>query len=340
MNLFGNQAHVPAPERDLETRRWSCVSQKLQKFCSKNKISYFHRNCVNAAGFNFDKVLTTWLFDPIDYNYFANTADKFARLGKKLYVVTDSWLDDKFQHPCAKFFSIPKLFGLTALPGPAPEPRSQAKLYNAFYHRADATRQSWFYFLYLRNLLDKGFVSYRLYQINTCLTGQQLFEKIHFDYLSAVDHFSHAYEILKLRIPYANFDDVDDLGDLIVQTKYSVVCDTAAVLDDLGSYYISEKVTRALQYPTTNLFFLQRNTMQKMSESGLYIHPQMLIIDKFGWIERQQKILEILEQDSLNDAPQTVIDQARHNRTLLNSWLQQSLDLSVFQEMFETVIRD
>lgn len=336
-----NQTHVDVVELALEKQRWKNVENILRSFCAQNKITFTHRRCENISEYTRDKILVTWLFDLIDYDYFNNAADQCEKLGKKLYVVTDSWLDpEKFQHPAAKFFSLPKLFGLTALTGLVPELKQQSKLYNAFNHRVDATRQSWFYFLYLRNLLERGYVSYRLFQINTKVTGRELFDQIHNDHLSAVDHFNQAYHALKTQIPYSNFEDRSDLSDIILETKYSLVSDTFAVQDNTGAYYISEKVTRALQYPNVNLLFLQKDTLHKLHQDDLYIHPDLLEIDSCNWIERQQKILQILEHDTISSTPQELYDQAAHNRTVLNSWLSQCLESSFYEEVFETILSD
>ena len=338
-----NQKHVSSPEVDLEQQRWKIVSSILRHRCNQNQISFYHR--VNR--FNFienhskNKILLSFLFDCIDINFVRLAAEHCSKLGKKLYVITDSWIDPKvFYCPGVKLFSLPKLFGLTALPGKLTQSKTPTKLFNAFFHRADATRQSWFYFLYLRNLLDKGYVSYRLYQINTNITGQQLYDQIHNAYLSKVEHFNNAYFALRNSVPYSNFGDADNLGELILNTKYSLVSDTYAVQDDLGTFYISEKVTRALQYPTVNLFFLQKNTLSKLVGAGLHVDPQLLKIDSLNWIDRQQQILTMLENNVIHQTLDVCLDQANHNRDILNNWLSQCLDSSFYDEVFDFIALD
>lgn len=337
---MSNQSHVLVSELNLERQRWQIVLPILKEFAQQNQIGFLHKK-FGVDTVQFDKILITVLFDLINLEQVMSAADTCSRLGKKLYVITDSWVDhEKFQHPNLIVFSMPELLSLTALTDNVPPVGKPSKLYNAFIHRTESVRQSWFYFLYLRNLFDKGYISYKLYQINTTLTGRELFDKIHVDYLSAVPHFNQAYEVLKELIPYSNFVDREDLSELILDTKYSLVLDTYATEDDVGSYYISEKVTRALQYPTVSLPFLQRGTLQKLSNSGLYINPTMLTFDQLDWRERQQQILNILENDLINISDQDLYRQAQHNRSVFSSWLTRCLTQDFFSQVFDTIVSD
>ena len=115
---------------------------------------------------------------------------------------------------------------------------------------------------------------------------------------------------------------------------------TYAPDDDAGSYYISEKITRALQYPNISLPFVQKNTLQKLSNDGLYINPTMLEIDHDDWIIRQQKILSILETDSITVSSTDLYDQANHNRTVLSSWLTSCTTKNFYTEIFDTINAD
>ena len=337
---MNNQSHVPVYELKLEKQRWQLVLSILKEFAQQNQIAFLHRKFGSGTS-RFDKILITHLFDLINCEQVMSDADTCSKLGKKLYVITDSWVDyEKFQHPNLIIFSMPELLSLTALTDNVPPVRKPSKLYNAFIHRTESVRQSWFYFLYLRNLFDKGYISYKLFQINTTLSGRELFDKIHVDHLSSVPHFNQAYEVLKELIPYSNFVDREDLSELILDTKYSLVLDTYAPDDDVGSYYISEKVTRALQYPTVSLPFLQRGTLQKLSDSGFYINPSMMAIDQLSWQERQQHILDILENDLINVSDRDLYGQAQHNRSIFSSWLTRCLTQDFFSQVFDTIISD
>ena len=337
---MSNQSCVLVYELNLERQRWQIVLPILKEFAQQNQIGFLHKK-FGVDTVQFDKILITVLFDLINRDRVMKAADTCSRLGKKLYVITDSWADyEKFQHTNLIVFSMPELLSLTALTDNVPPVGKPSKLYNAFIHRTESVRQSWFYFLYLRNLFDKGYISYKLFQINTTLTGRELFDKIHVEYLSTVPHFNQAYEVLKDLIPYSNFVDREDLSELILDTKYSLVLDTYATEDDVGSYYISEKVTRALQYPNVSLPFLQRGTLQKLTNSGLYINPTMLSIDQMDWQERQRHILNILENDLINISDQDLYDQAQHNRSVFSSWLTRCLTQDFFSQVFDTIISD
>jgi hypothetical protein len=213
----------------------------------------------------------------------------------------------------------------------------QSKLFNMFMHRCESVRQSWFYQLHLNHLIDKGYVSFRLFQIDTDLTGKELFTYNHNNGLNTLPQFNQAYNELINQVPFANFEDRDDLSTYILDSKYSIVDDTFSVADDTASYYISEKVLRSLQFPTANLLFVQKGTMQRMSNDGLYIDPNVLAIDNYPWQDRQQMLLNILINNSLDTSPDTLYNQAMYNYNLIKSWLDEILQPTFFNEMFERI---
>jgi hypothetical protein len=277
----------------------------------------------------------------MSYDSFIAFADDCQKFNKKGYIITDSWVDaEKFQHPNVVVYSRPELLSFTTITDDIKLINKRNKLYNAFIHRVESVRQSWFYFLWLNNLLERGHVSFMLYRHDTLLTGKDLFDQIHNTHLSSLDKFNQAYKNLRDIVPYRNFVNKNDLSEYILDSKYSLVLDSYAPEDDAGAYYISEKVTRALQYPNVNLLFLQKNTLEKLRCAGFYIDPVMLEIDRHGWVERQQKILEILNNDPLDVTDQELCCQARHNRNILSTWLLQCTTKGFFDDIFEKILSD
>ena len=179
-----------------------------------------------------------------------------------------------------------------------------SKLYNCFINRIEPVRQSWFYFLHIHGLLNQGHVSYLAASIPPELRqGLEFFDHVHNSSdLPKLEKFQTAYEQLRSSIPYRNFKENSMLIDKILDSKYSLVLDTYAVSDDCNSWFISEKAARCLMLPTCHLMFLQKNTLQKLSELGIMIGQSNLTFDQESWQDRQQKSLQILisNQDEYN----------------------------------------
>jgi len=344
-----NQVSVSFQELEVERERWAVLSAWLKKACDQKGITFLDRFSNTGNGYQqlnitrcrSDKILIASLFDLFTKDHFFGLARHAEQLGKKIYFLVDTWLDqDQYQHPAAEIVCDPRLLSLTARSDPTPRPVSPNRLYNAFVHRAEPVRQSWLYFLYLNDLLEQGFVSYQLFQIDSKLTGTDLFDHIHRQDLQELEQFNRAHAALRPMVPYRNFDDSNDLGPLVLQTKYSLVLDTFAPADDIGSYYISEKVTRALQYPTSDLLFVQRGTIKRLHHSGFYVDPRMLEIDNLSWIKRQQEILNILISDAINDSDDERYHQAAHNRSIMNSWLAQTMSQEFVGSVVDAVLHN
>ena len=124
-----NQSHVLVSELKLEQQRWQLVLPILKKFTQQNQIAFLHKK-FGVDTIQFDKILITVLFDLINCKQVMSAADTCSRLGKKLYIITDSWVDyEKFQHPNLIVFSMPELLSLTALTDNAPPVGKPSKLW-------------------------------------------------------------------------------------------------------------------------------------------------------------------------------------------------------------------
>lgn len=118
--------------------------------------------------------------------------------------------------------------------------RVPVKTFNCLINRVCRFRQTWFYQLIRRNLLDQGWVSFRLdsrleprgaalYDLN--FQGNEIFQ---------AEHLS-----MRHRVPFCNFHG--DLDQVMVDSCVSLVIET--YFDRIDTIALSEKIFRALQLP-------------------------------------------------------------------------------------------
>jgi hypothetical protein len=281
--------------------------------------------------------------DPLlgDIDYWKSINHEFASCDKKLLVCTDNYvLTDDFSH--IQFLSHKALIGLKSLHvntdwfDSLVYNHSPKRLFNCFNHRVCAVRQSWFYFLHNRKLLDSGYVSFLFYNWQDESQSElDLFEKNHNKFLNSLDHFNKAYAELKSQIPFRNFVENTVLWDKICDSKYSLVLDTSAPDDDQIGLFISEKVARVLMLPSIDLLFLQKQTLQGIESMGLVSHTNSLGIDHMSWHDRQLNLLQALQNNDIQYDFKKLLEQARHNHAVLSNALN-SMD-EFFTEVFDTV---
>lgn len=209
------------------------------------------------------------------------------------------------------------------------ENKNPSRLFNCFMHRTEAVRQSWFYFLHNRGLLDQGYVSYLLYQFDSLVKGTdinllsklELFTQIHTNFgLTDLPHFDKAYHELKDQVPYQNFVENGILQDKILNSKYSLVLDCFSVLDDWNCWFFTEKVARALMLPTIDLLFVQKGMLERLDRLGLVTYSSNLGIDHLPWTERQIKLLDVLESDPAERNFQELNKSSAHNYNQFVNW--------------------
>lgn len=338
---MSNQQHVEVLDLELEKLRWEQVKRRLVAWCGKNNVDWYYKALPHElrAGRS-SKVLIALMHDIVPHLKVMEEYNNWAsKNGKKVFILCDSWVDHEYhQFENVEVFPTPKLLSSSMLECPInKDDIKQSKLFNMFMHRCESVRQSWFYQLHLNHLIDKGYVSFRLYQIDTNLSGRNLFTYNHNNGLNTLPHFNQAYDDLIDQVPFANFEDKADLSEYILDSKYSIVDDTFSVVDDTSSYYLSEKVIRSLQFPTANLLFIQKGTMQRMSNEGLYIDPTVMKVDNLPWQDRQQMLLDILINDSLDTNPDTLYNQAMYNYNMIKSWLEEVQQPVFFDEMLERI---
>lgn len=315
----------------------------LKKWCNQNNIEFFG-TYQKVKITKFDKIVKVVFFELIDnLSSLLNLDNLLEKTGKKLYYLTDNLVDTNRLSQLKNITVVPmnELFGMISLYDIA-VPDNPEKLYNCFIQRVESVRQSWFYFLKHYNLLDKGYVSFLLFQYSfySEKTGLELFNHIHEHYeLGNNAHFQQAYDELKFMVPYKNFTENNNLHSYTTKSKYSLILETYAVEDDHVGYCYTEKIHRGLQTPTINLIFSQKNSLTQLSKLGFKIDNQLLEIDQYPWIERQQKLLNILINDSIDFDPVTLYNNALHNRDLIYNYKHQFLTGEFLDKILTEIVK-
>lgn len=259
---------------------------------------------------------------------------------KVVFVVTDNFY--KFQNfSNIYFFAFTEMNGVFADEQSSIQIIPKSKLYNCFINRVDSVRQSWFYFLYHYNLLDQGYVSLLLNNLDSYseCKGKELFEYNHQKYkLNNLPIFETAYQNLKDLVPYQNFLETSDLVSYTAKSKYSLVLETCAVEDGLNQWHISEKSMRALQNPTIPLLFLQAQGLNLLKSLGFEFHTDYFYIDDMSWQERQSELLKMLANDFAEYNENKAIDICQHNRQILNKMLLCAKQKDYFDNLFNCIL--
>lgn len=205
--------------------------------------------------------------------------------------------------------------------------RAPDKLFNCFIRRVCIFRQSWFYQLVRRNLLDVGNVSYLLdyrEKVPGIENKQQLNEYI-------FQQGNHIFEIehvaMKNSVPYRNFDT--DLDQAIVDSKIGVVIET--YFHDNTVIAFSEKVFRNLQLPRPFMLFSSPGAIGILRKYGFKLYDELVdhnYDQDNNPITRQIKILNQIEKFKTVEYSEsdlkTFEHRALHNQQLLkdlkNAW--------------------
>ena len=206
------------------------------------------------------------------------------------------------------------------------QPHKPIKKFNCFINRMDPIRQSWFYQLIRRNILDQGLVSFNMdisrhfgqVQYAPTDTPQQVFEQQFHRHLQI---FHSEHEKAKTMVPYRNFDC--DLQTAIMQTEFSIVLETYFDRNEVITF--SEKIFRCLKLPRPWVIFAMQNAVSYLRELGFDVLDDLV---DHGYdrvehdIERQVKLFDQIQymcKRTLTPAQIKKCEQAaEHNNQLLN----------------------
>ena len=344
-NPLGEELYNQPSIDSIDQYQWrneqSIIYTRIENFCQTNKIKFSINPSDNLIeNIVEEKIIFVGLFDLIpDYSHWEKVNLTCAKSGKMVFVITDNILNfDNLEF--VNFFSYPELLGVTASYDTIATITPPKKLYNCFIHRVDSVRQSWFYFLHYHNLLDKGYVSFLLKQLNSysVLTGKDLFDYIHQHYkLNQLPHFEQAYQSLKNQVPYRNFFENYNLLPLIQDSKYSLVLETYANNDDKNQWCFTEKILRALQFPPFVLPFCQKGSITILKSLGLEFNLDLIQLDHLNWIDRQQRLLNFLIDDPVEFNADMLYNISLHNQQLLKSWKSKYQKPDFFDNVFNEV---
>jgi hypothetical protein len=203
------------------------------------------------------------------------------------------------------------------------------KKFNCFLNRIDPIRQTWFYLLFDRDLLDLGHVSFnmdfrpRLY--SDSVTVLELFDRYHNDYLTS---FDNRKEEIRSIVPFQNFTDCNDMFSLTLSSKVSIIVET--YFERTDAKVLTEKTFRALQLPRPWLLFAATGCVDKIRSMGFDVYDDIVDhnYDRFDTstdsVARQESILtQLCELVKLEFTPALIKrlqKGALHNRTLLANW--------------------
>lgn len=316
------------------------LKNKIRQWAHQQGVAWAN-NWTNILQCNNHKIVLCYLGDLIPNKIELTKLDQqLGSVGKSLLVISDGF--DQYKFDNIKILTHPALWGLNKLhvdPSLILDIASNpSKLFNCFMHRIDSGRQGWFYFLHINKLLDQGHVSFLLYQLPSVgVTGVELFDKNHNEYLNTLPQFCEAYQQLRSIVPYQNFTENQSLVDKILDSRYSLVLDTYAAHDDNGAWFASEPVYRALMLPTIELVFSQKNLLSKLKELKLEFYSGLEEIDQLHWTQRQQKLIEILKSDSIDYHYNRLKEKALYNCSILESMLS---TMPEFEEQVQNLLQD
>lgn len=315
-DLITQQDKIYQSYQDLRWSMVSMVSKKNIELTAKDKPKLF---------FSF--------IDPIPPDDMYGTSPGVILNGCKLLPK---------QHIFKKVFELPKsLYGIHYMPLKTWH-KNIDKEFNCFINRNDAIRQTWFYLLYSRNLLDQGYVSYNA-AVRLALTNNKnsmdYFDENHRTFLSSFDYI---YDDIKKIIPYKSFDETGDLRDTILQTKFSIVIET--YFERTDSITFSEKTYRVLQVPRPWLLFGSTGSVQYLRELGFYVyddfvdHSYDLYDTTNNSVERQESMLKSAKALMDLKITDSMIDywesKTQQNIEIMLDWRQS------YKQDFEKVLAD
>lgn len=242
----------------------------------------------------------------------------------KSLIVTDNVLEKKY------YLALwPEYWGSFAY---TPEYKNviPKKGFNCFINRTCPIRQSWFYQLVRRDLLNDGWISFLLdYRKTLAPTGLDVLDKIavyDFVFSQGCDIFVEEHHKMREHVPFQNFDISIDAA--IIDSKITLVIETYF---DTSTIAFSEKIFRALQLPRPFLLYCAKGSISILRNLGFNVYDD--IVDH-GYdcqpdnIKRQVEILDRLEKYKNISYNQLKLDdfnnRAAHNQKILrklrNEW--------------------
>ena len=293
-----------------------------------------------------EKILWVWFGDciPGDLDAWQTISDQCQRQGRRLYMVSDSLGTDP-NLPGIKFYLDPVWQGIYHVHDYRPlreNPRQQR--FSCFVQRIDAVRQTWLYELHARGLLDHGWVSFLYKQLASDgnQSGLELYHRIHESLKNKNNRlYDRCYQELQHHIPFVNIEHVEEIEPYIETAKYGVSIDTYATNDLSLFRHATAQSMRLLQYPCLPLLFVQQYTVREIRKLGLVVPDYHNVIDDAPtWQARQDAILDILVQNSVDEDAEQCLQWASHNRALFRGWRTTLEETDYIDQVFADICQD
>jgi len=204
--------------------------------------------------------------------------------------------------------------------------RAPTKLYNCFINRVCPFRQSWFYQLINKKLIDQGNVSYLLdyrKMPDECKTKIELNEWI---YQQGNQLFKNEHDFIKTRVPFCNFSG--DLDQSIVDSKVGIVIETYVETNHAIAF--SEKTFRSIQLPRPFIIFGVPGSIKILRQYGFDLYDDIINHSydlELDPVNRQTMILNqidkfrVLRMRYSDKQLSSFEDRANQNRQLLKNFL-------------------
>lgn len=296
----------------------------------KNWASAFNLLQVETSNYNLQlashgsqNLLLLKLIDAVDLNHVVRLSEKH----KKVFLITEQPVDNL--PPNVFLRKLPsEFYGCYYANCPIIE-LSIEKDFNCFLNRLDPIRQTWFYTLVDRGLLDRGHVSFNL-DLRPGLqspnvSGIDMFELHHREFLSSFDHIKD--QVLKI-LPYKNFVDNNDMFSTSMKSKISIIVETYFERADAKTF--SEKTFRSLQIPRPWLLFAATGCVERLRSMGFDVYDDLVdhSYDRFDTsttcVERHESILNQLPKLMDLEFTPELLDRlhqgAKHNKNILEDW--------------------
>ena len=272
-----------------------------------------------------DQTIQGYLVDAVP----VNEIQELCKLHSHVYVISEQ---SGFAVPenCTTY-TIPKSFYGTYYVDNLNLDCDIVREYNCFLHRADIARQNWFYILYDRGWLDRGWVSFNI-DLRPGLwypaeTSREVFCHYHRSLLSSYDYL---YPSVEKIVPYKNFVDTHNQFERVLETKFSIVVEPYYERPD--SVCFSEKTLRVLQLPRPWVLFGATGSVERLRSMGFDVfddfvdHSYDCFDTEKSYVQRQDAMIPEIEKLLQLEATPAIIDhwkqKAQHNREILRKWSQ------------------
>ena len=258
-------------------------------------------------------------------NGFMTDLNEIAKtFNNKIVLISDNIINGgSFQYDNLQFISVKEFYGVYY--NNYRYEYRPSKLYDCLIQRVEEYRLLLFNELSKHNLLHEGYVSCLGYQIPDWLQQHNISTPTPLDVIKTVSENpgfdSSSIDINEM--PFTNFDEPENLYDLLSKTKYSVINETYNSSNEYDNPFIvfTEKSIKSLQLPNISLILNSNNTSEQLLNSlNLKAHPLNYMLDLMpNRYSQIQLIIGILKNNiTANNVDLDAL--AMHNQSVLKEY--------------------